>query len=75
MSTVLTRDEVKELLPVYALGSLDAEERTAVEQGLGRYPDLRADLAAYGAVAHGLAMAVPQRLPPASVKQAVSTLR
>lgn len=67
MST-LSRDEVKEMLPAYALDALDADERQAVEDGLTRYPDLRAELANLASVAHGLSASVPQRTPPAMLK-------
>jgi anti-sigma-K factor RskA len=67
MST-LSRDEVKDMLPAYALGALDADERRAVENGLTRYPDLRAELASLASVAHGLSASVPQRAPPAALK-------
>jgi len=71
MSMVLTRDEVKELLPAYALGSLDADERVGVEQSLARYPDLAAELAGYDEVTSSLATAVLQRIPPPALKLAV----
>jgi anti-sigma-K factor RskA len=67
MST-LSRDEVKDMLPAYALGALDADERRAVEDGLTRYPDLRAELAKLTSVAHGLGASAPQRTPPAALK-------
>jgi len=71
MHTVLTRDEIKELLPAYVLGSLDADEGASVEQSLARYPDLAAELAAYDKVVVGLATSVPQRVPPPALKLAV----
>lgn len=67
MST-LSRDEVREMLPAYALDALDADERQALEDGLARYPDLRAELAQLGGVAYGLGAGVPQRIPPAALK-------
>ncbi len=67
----LSRDEIKELLSAYALGALDVDERTAVEAGLAQFPELRADLAKYGAVAHGLGAGVPLRMPPPTLKGAI----
>ena len=37
----MTRDEIRHLLPLYAAGTLSAEERDAVEEELRRSPDLR----------------------------------
>jgi len=71
MSTVLSRDEVQALLPAYALGSLDADERAAVDTSLVRYPDMHAELAAYSTVALGLGATAPQRTPPAELKAAI----
>jgi len=67
----LSRDEIKELLSAYALGALDVDERTAVEAGLAQFPELRADLAKYGTVAHGLGAGVPLRMPPPTLKGAI----
>lgn len=68
MSTPLSYEEVCELLPAYALGALDEHERVIVQAYLERYPELRAEVARYGGVLHGLAAAAPQRTPPASLK-------
>ncbi|BCX05085.1 MAG: hypothetical protein KatS3mg053_3023 [Candidatus Roseilinea sp.] len=68
MSAPLSYEEVYELLPAYALGVLDEHERAIVQAYLDRYPELRAEVARYGRVLHGLAAAVPQRTPPASLK-------
>ena len=67
MST-LSREEVRGLLPAYALGALEVDERLALEAGLARYPELRAELAQYSAVTHGLNATVPLRRPPPSLK-------
>lgn len=67
----LTRDEVLEMLPAYALGALDADERAAVDAGLHRFPDLRTELAGYQAVATGLDASVPQIAPPPALKAAL----
>ncbi len=71
MSRVLTRDEVKAELPAFALGALDADERAAVQDGLARYPELRAELAAHTSVVQGLGETVAQRVPPAALKSAI----
>lgn len=68
MSAELTREEVRDLLPAFALGILDAEERRAVESSLARFPDLRTELSSYSTVAAGLGAGVPQRPPPANLK-------
>ncbi len=67
----LSRDEIKELLSAFALGALDVDERAVVEAGLVRFPELRAELAKYGTVAHGLGSSVALRTPPAILKAAI----
>jgi anti-sigma-K factor RskA len=67
----LTRDEVLEMLPAYALGALENDERAAVDAGLQRFPDLRAQAARYQAVSAGLNASVPQRTPPPALKAAI----
>jgi anti-sigma-K factor RskA len=64
----LMREELLEMLPAYALGALDADERAAVDAGLARFPELRAELARYQAVTTGLNASVPQRTPPPALK-------
>ena len=68
MSAPLSYDEVRDLLPAYALGALDEHERAVVQSYLDRYPELRTEVARYGGALHGLAVGVPQRIPPASLK-------
>jgi anti-sigma-K factor RskA len=58
-----------ELLPAYALGSLDAEEANQVAEHLAVCPVCRAELASYQAVADQLALAAPDAAPPAALKQ------
>jgi anti-sigma-K factor RskA len=58
-----------ELLPAYALGSLDAEESIQVAEHLALCPVCRAELASYQAVADQLALAARDAAPPAALKQ------
>jgi anti-sigma-K factor RskA len=60
-----------EMLPAYALGALDADERAAVDAGLQRFPDLRAELAQFRAVSAGLDGIAPAIAPPAALKAAL----
>ncbi len=71
MSTPLSNEEIRDLLPAYALGALDEPERAIVQSHLDRNPELRAEAARYGNVLHGLAVCVPQRTPPAALKTAL----
>lgn len=64
----LTRDEVLEMLPAYALGALDADERAAVDAGLQRFPDLRVELTQYRSVATGLDASTKPIAPPPALK-------
>src|SRR5690242_13775948 len=67
----LTCTEVEESLPALALGALDEDERTAVTAHINACPGCRAQLAQYTAVSRGLLQAVPQRVPPPAIRQAL----
>lgn len=58
-----------ELLPAYALGSLDAEEAIQIAEHVVICPSCCAELASYQAVADKLALAAPDAAPPAALKQ------
>jgi anti-sigma-K factor RskA len=60
---------VSEVLPAYALGSLDEEEADRVSQHLAGCPVCQAELQPYLGVAGQLAWAAPEVVPPARVKQ------
>jgi anti-sigma-K factor RskA len=64
-------DHVIELLPAYALGSLDEEEADQVAEHLATCLACRVELSAYGAVAGRLALAAPDAIPPARLKQQI----
>jgi putative transcriptional regulator len=57
--------DVRELLPLYALGVLDADETRQVERAVAADPALAAELAAY---ADAAALIAPPVVPPADVK-------
>ena len=67
----LTCAEVEEALPALALGALDEDERTAVTGHISACPGCRAQLAQYAAVSRGLLQAVPQRVAPPAIRQAL----
>jgi anti-sigma-K factor RskA len=60
---------VTELLPAYALGCLDEVEALRVSEHTARCAACRAELQPYLTVADQLALATPDALPPARVKQ------
>ncbi|GAB4416844.1 MAG: anti-sigma factor [Anaerolineae bacterium] len=62
-------NHVLELLPAYALGSLDPAEHIAVSKHAQNCPVCAAELAAYQAVVAELALAVPDALPSADLKR------
>jgi anti-sigma-K factor RskA len=62
---------VIELLAAYALGSLDEEEAAQVEAHLATCPGCRAELQSYEALAERLALAAPDAVPPAKLKQQI----
>lgn len=64
-------ENLRDLLPAYALGALDENETAEVEAALARYPELRAELATYANVVGDLALTVPQVTPPLALKQKI----
>ena len=60
--------DVRELLPLYALGVLDADEAKLVEGALAADPALAAELDSYRDAAHQLVGLVPPVAPPLDVK-------
>ncbi|WP_243031798.1 anti-sigma factor domain-containing protein [Thermus altitudinis] len=58
-------EEVRDLLPLYALGALSPEERARVEEALERYPELWAEAKALmEAAAHLAEAGPPDPVPP-----------
>ncbi len=65
----LTCAEVEAVLPALALGALDDDERADVMAHVDLCPGCRQTLAEYQALSQGLLEAVPQRVPPATIKR------
>jgi anti-sigma-K factor RskA len=63
--------EIESELPALALGALDAEERAFVMAHVDICARCREQLAAHMSVADGLMRAVPPRVPPPGLKQAL----
>ncbi len=59
-----TEEPLEDLLPAYALGALETEERAAVEARLAADPAARRLLAEYETIAAELALAIPARPAP-----------
>jgi anti-sigma-K factor RskA len=64
-----TNTHVFELLPAYALGSLDEDEHLLVVEHLSTCPVCVAQLSAYQALAGELALAAPQASPSPALKR------
>ncbi len=62
---------VIELLPAYALGCLEEAEAARVSEHMAQCAACRAELQPYLAVTDQLALATPDALPPAWVKEQV----
>jgi anti-sigma-K factor RskA len=62
-----------ELASLYALGAIDAADEKALREELAATPGLEADVRALAQTAVGLAQAVPQVDPPASLRARVLT--
>ncbi len=65
------QEHVVDLLPGYALGSLDDDEKQAVTRHLSGCDDCRAELLAFQAVTDQLGFAAPARTPPPALKARV----
>jgi anti-sigma-K factor RskA len=69
-------EEVRELLPLYALGALNPEERARLEAALARYPELWAEARALQETAADLASLVPPApVPPGLEEKVMARLR
>jgi len=64
-------EDIERLLPALALDALEANERAQVVAHLAVCADCRRYYAEYRAIAEGLLAAVPQRIPPSAIKQAL----
>ena len=62
-------DNVRELLPLYALGILESDEVTVVERAVAGDARLAAELAAYQQAAGAIATAIQPMPPPPEIKQ------
>jgi anti-sigma-K factor RskA len=63
--------EIRDLLPAYALGAIQPEERTQIEAALADSPELREELASYDSVLEALALSVPQIKPPPDLENRI----
>lgn len=68
---MLNHVHVIELLPAYALGSLDEEDAIQVAEHLDTCPGCRAELLSYQAVVDRLALAAPDAMPSSELKQQI----
>jgi anti-sigma-K factor RskA len=60
-------NEIRDLLPAYALGAVEPGEREQIEAALAVRPELREELASYTPVLEALALSVPQVQPPSDL--------
>jgi len=67
----ITRDVIKDLIPVYLAGDVSADTRTLVESYLKSDPELAADVSA----ARGDSLGLPATSPPTAEKQALDATR
>jgi len=72
MSTAsLDHDALREQIPLYAVGALPADERSAVEAHLRGCAECAAELATFVPISGALAQIVPQHEPPAALRARV----
>ena len=60
---------LRENIPAYVLGALDAEEAAALEAHLRTCEACRAELASYRDVSENLLMSLPPRLPSPTLRK------
>lgn len=65
----MNSDHPTDMLPAFALGSLDEQEREVVSRHLGNCDDCRRELAVYQELAEHLALGAPAEYPPESLKR------
>ena len=65
----ITREEILDLLPIYALGTLGPEETAAIDEFLSEHHDLLESIYAATDSVELLALAAPSVRPPAYVKR------
>ena len=66
-----THEELRALAPGYALGILDTEERRLFEPHLEACPECADEVRSLLTAVDALARSVPQRTPPADLRQRV----
>ncbi|MGQ9888669.1 MAG: anti-sigma factor [Aggregatilineales bacterium] len=69
--TAANCDGLRDLIPAYCLGALDADERQRVERELPACPELAAEVAGCEALAQLLLHSVPQTAPPPGLRAAL----
>jgi anti-sigma-K factor RskA len=64
-------NDIQPLLPAYALGALEPDERTRVDDHLATCATCRAEAASYAHVVDSLGAAAPQESPPPALRERV----
>lgn len=67
----MNHDQLRELIPAYALGALERLEAQQIEDHLAQCPECQAELRAYNEVVQGLALGAPQVEPPPALKRRI----
>jgi len=62
-------EDVRALLPAYAIGATDASESARVEDYLRQHPEEAGEASEYAAAASLLMLGIPRRDPPAALRQ------
>ena len=71
MSDVFDHDALRELVPLYAIGTLTGPERDAVESHLATCVECATEVRAFAPVGVALAQIAPQVDPPATLRSAI----
>jgi len=71
MTSSALPDNWRDLLAGYVLGDLDADETAQVQQWLGQYPEVAAELASLQDTWHSLPQGLPAQGPPAGLRQRI----
>lgn len=67
----MTHDQLRELIPAYALGALERLEARQIEEHLAQCPECQVELRAYNAIVQMMSLGAPQVDPPPALKQRI----
>lgn len=65
--------KIRELLPAYVIGALDADDLDWMRSNMDNCPSVQAEIAQYAAIAAGFLDRIPPAQPPAGLREKIMT--